>query len=412
MSEEAEVVGDGAPIGEVTGAELDARDESILDRVMRRQVERATPGSQSTSTAQGGREAQPDGVVAEDAIPADVLPSDTPPANPNEPPKPAEQTKPIDEPKFKDPKQAHAFATLRHENTELRKELDALKAKPAVAPEEVEQRVSAKVAEIESAYKEQIEELEDRIGKVDLAESPAFKAKHDSVIAGTANRIVGMLMKGGVSKEDAEGLFKDLLKKGTVERSAQLQELVPALAGPVVNLMDDLDTMRQKRTAELQNWRESRAASKEEESRIGKTKAFEVAETLVAQTVKQLEAEGNPFFRKSQSNQAWNAGVDERVSAFRGLLRSGDQSVLSTMIAEGMVAKEFRKLYEAEKAKHAALRKEVGDRFGMIPALRGAGESAPVRPERKSAGQSDEDILAGIERRHLTGKTIEGFIPG
>lgn len=325
-------------------------------------------------------------------FPADLTPASTF-SKPTKPISP--EVKPQEEPaetevKFNDPKANHAFAELRHRNGELQKELAELKQQLEQTREQ-----GPAVEEIKSKYEEQIKVLEEQVGQYDLASTPAFKQKYDAVLQGMLSRVAGLLKKAGASDAEALRIANELRSKKTVDRANELNDFAPALAGPIVNIFEDFDELLFKREADLRNWRESKKAVEEEERRIGHSKTLQIADTLAVSTLNQLSSERNPFYTTSQSDPSWNRKVSDRINTYKGLLKSGKPEVLAKLVAEGLTADEFKKMYFAERERRLSYEKMLEERqsFSGAPSNR---PSSEVRSAPRIQAKNDDELLTSL----------------
>lgn len=413
-----------AGVSAETAAAADAADEQLLSNIFRSPAAGDQPGNpdggDQLGNPDGGDpaplEEQPGEAAAagnpegDDGIPDDLVTPAKPEIKPDAPP--ADQApKPEEKPaeripesiQTKDPKANHAFAQLRHEVSELNRklseqtaELERYRSGQAKAPE-----IEAKLAEIQTQHQKEKEELEARLGQYDLAATKAFQMKYDVPLRAMLGRASTMLQRAGVSKEDADQLASELVQKPTLDRANQLTEVVPALAGALVNLYEDFDEVRGNRDAALRDWKSSKAALGVDERQMQQAKALELAEGLVSQVLKQQEETGNPFFRRSAAKPDWNKKVDALSEQFKGILKTGDQVTLANLVAEGLTAREYRKMWESTRQRLAALEAEVKEKFGMQPAPRGrpAVEEPAARPARPL---TDEELI-DRSMRHLDG---------
>ena len=387
--------------------ELDAESESLLDGIFSRAEQRKAGAEPKADAEPVGGEPAKSSDIFDAAIPDDVV---APPAKAAQQAEPAVVAAPIEKkaeepvPTFKEPKANHAFAQLRHEKAELEKKLaDHMREMETLKSTQVQsQEMTAKIAELEERHKKELEQMEQRLGQYDLASTKAFKMKYDVPLNSILGRAANMLQKAGVSKEDADQLARELMQKPTLERAQQLSELVPALSGSLVNLYEDFDEIRANRDSAIRDWRNTKAALGVDEQHVQQAKALELAEGLTSQVIEQQAESGNPFFRRSASNEEWNKKVDERTAQFKGLIKTGDQLTLASLVAEGLTAREYRQMWEAERAKLAKLQADVNARFGVTVAPSGRAESAPART--KVVNQDDDSLIDNIMGRHLAGK--------
>ena len=292
--------------------------------------------------------------------------------------------------KFNDPKANHAFAELRHRNGELQRELAELKQQLEQSREQ-----GPAVEEIKAQYEEKVKSLEEQIGQFDLAYSPAFKQKYDSVLNNMLGRIANMLKKAGASDAEAARIVTDLRGKKTVDRANELNDFAPALAGPIVNLFEDFDDLMFKRESDLRNWRESKKAVEEEERRLGQSKTLQIADTLAASTLNELSSERNPFYTLSQSDKNWNQKVSSRINTYKGLLKSGKPEVLAKLVAEGLTADEFKKMYFAERERRQSYEKLLEERRSFS----GSPSNQPQMDARvapRPQARNDDELLTAL----------------
>jgi len=381
----------GTEVGGV-GPTGDPNDEALLDQLgfgnEPAQPRAAAEESPAPKTA-GEDDGLPPDLAGDPATLAPKPPEDAGaaakevPKTGEEPPKP--------EVKFTDPKANHAFAELRHQNGELTRKLAALEQELQKA-----KQAGPQVDELKGQYETRIQELEEQIGQYDLASTTGFKQKYDSVLGSLLGKAAGLLKKAGASEEEAQRIVSELRSKKTLERAQELNDFAPALSGPVVNIFEDFDELLLKRETELRNWKESRESIQEEERRLGKSKALQIADTLASSTLTELESERNPFFTKSQTDSAWNEKVDQRSLTYKGLLKTGDPAVLSKLVAEGLAAKEFQKLYLAERQKRLEYQKAIEDSRSLsgAPGSRPTGD--PVARPRIQEQLSDDELLTKL----------------
>jgi hypothetical protein len=386
MSEEQNV--NGTDLGSINPTP-DANDDSLLDSLGF--GSQTPPVTQQVSEPAPAPVVEPSGAPINDPsldLPEDVLPSapvapQTPAPAVNQPVEP----QPLPETKFTDPKANHAFAELRAKNTEQTKRLQQLEAELTQA-----RNTGPAVEEIKSQYEERIRQLEDQLGQHDLASTSGFRQKYDVVLTSMLGKVGNMLKKAGASEEEAQSFVTQLRSKNTVQRAQDLNDFAPALAGPIVNVLEDFDDLLLKRETELRNWRESKDSIAEEEKRINKSRTFEATESVANSVLEELAVEKNPFFTKSSTNEQWNQNVDKRVSAYKGLLKTGDPAVLAKLVAEGIAAQDFQRLYFAEKAKRMEYQKALEERRSIL-ASPGQRSGDGMRVSTAPARSGDDDQL-------------------
>lgn len=289
-----------------------------------------------------------------------------------------------------DEKAKFAFGKLRTELKEARRALaDAEERAKAAAAKPADELPPEKVQE----YTQRIEELENRLGQVDLASSKKFREKYDVKLQGFLQRAVSMLKRAGADEKEAVALVQELRAKNTVERANALNDAAPALSGPIVNLLEDFDALALNRENELRNWRESRKSIEREQAEIENGRLFKAADELVRTVVDEMKAQKNPFYTEVKDPR-WNQEVESRVESLRGIMKSADPEAISRLVAKGLASEGFEKLYRAERSRRAKLEQELRERESMYPRPSGSPSGAPKPGEQKT--KSDEEILDGI----------------
>ena len=104
--------------------------------------------------------------------------------------------------------------------------------------------------------------------------------------------------------------------------------------------------------------------------------------------------EKNPFFSESPTNAKWNEKVSERITALKGLMKTGQPDAMARFVALGLSAEGFQALFQQERAKRLAAESELKERAELYPAPRGASSSGP-RPAQKS-NLSDDQLMDSI----------------
>lgn len=395
IDENSEAALQGASVGTVT-PDNDPSDDALLDSLgfgdeaAAPQSSTPSPESEPSPTAMDPDESYLPDEFSEYEEPSSDSSEDESEQDQSRPEPSLEDTLGQEAARFSDPKANHAFAALRKQNADLTrklKELEASSSRDVASLPEVE--------ELKSQYESQIQELQEKLGQYDLSTTPAFRQKYDSQLTGLLNKAGNLLKKAGASEEDAEAMLSVLRSKSTVERAEQLNEFLPALSGPVVNILEDFDDLLLRRETELRNWKESRKSIEEEERRLKKSKSLEIADSMANSVLQELESEKNPFFTRSESDSSWNRKVEERAKVYRGLLKNGDSSVLAKLIAEGIAAREFQKLFLSERKKRREV-EQASSLSRQLKASPGNYSSSTQRAPASKAPMDDEELLTNL----------------
>lgn len=314
-----------------------------------------------------------------------------------------------------DPKARHAFAQLRHKNSELVKKVESLQQEAAGLRQELEKYKAVspeqnpdslrRILEEKQQLEQRVKELEDQLGRYDLSASREFKLKYEVPLQNLTAKAKSLLVKFGVPEDQAAEQIDEVISLSMLERAEALQSLPVAVQGALLNILEDIDSLRLERDTALQNWRETKLAAEKEQEALQQAKFLEVADSLADVVIRLQEEAGNPFFMRSETDSNWNRAVEEREKTLRGLLRSGDQQALAMLIADGLTAKEFKALYEQERRARQMLEEEIQRRFSIDPRVfrrpAAAADESGQRAVQKPEVKSDEEILAELERKHF-----------
>lgn len=256
----------------------------------------------------------------------------------------------------------------RHE-----KELESKLAEALKKLESQEAAPKEKAPDVEefATLKRQLEEAEAKIGRLDLSQSRAFKAQFDSRIESEFNKGVAMLVRSGVPKEEAVSKMRDLARPGVSydEIQEKLSEQPIALQGALYSLVTDLSAIHEQRQMALDDWRKTAPALKENENRIS---VAELSKAVVADTdaaVEQLRNEGSWMYKFSDGDEVWNSEVRKRVGMVHGILKASNPKEIVRYVADGIVAREYRKLFEASAEEVDRLCSELNARVRVTPGV-------------------------------------------
>lgn len=293
-----------------------------------------------------------------------------------------------------DPKSKAAIIKERAANKQLREEIEALRNKPASSTSDEElAQLRQKVTEYETKYSD----LEQRIGEVSLAESPAFKDAFDNKITALYQRGMKILMQDGLAQEDAHKIIQ---AAATIARPSEREALfsneASGVAVTLATLFNSVDELKENRQVALTNWKATKVAQEESSSQNMTFASRTRIKQDVAEAVQVLRSEKNGFYMESPANQEWNQGVQQRVSLLEGVLQRSDPKQIVRLVADGLTAPEFRKLYTALSAKYNTLKAEVDARDARNLPLNGRGyqSSLPTGPApSKVVGETIEDAV-------------------
>lgn len=291
----------------------------------------------------------------------------------------------------KDPKAVNAWTKIKRREKELERMLAEKEAALAEAGK-------AKPPELEelAALKKQVDEYEEKIGKLSIVESKAFKDRYDTKLNQNFSRGVGILMKqAGKAQEDAVRIMRELVKPGVTQDQFQdlLGDLVPAVQGMVGQTVYDFhDTVSQREQA-INEWKSTRAALEEGDQRASMADLSKLLVEGTDAAAKQLASEQSWLYIESKEDPKWNQQREQLVSAARHILREGKQDEIVKYVMEGVAAARYRSFAEAESRRADKLQDELSRRLGVRPKVGGAADVQSA-PAAKPAGSTDFESWA------------------
>jgi hypothetical protein len=295
--------------------------------------------------------------------------------------------------KLPDRKQREAFIKERAAHRQAREQLKELTARL--------QEASAKAADGEQVQelRKQIEARDadlkkagDELAKLDLTRSPEFRKQYDDRLNQLGGRMVEALSSEGVSREDALSLVRSLVAEPKPSaRENLIDDAAPGLKGTLIAFLNQFDEVSQNRALALEKAKETAAAMDEADSRARLAAMSGRVDQVTEAAVREAQALGSPYYRQVEGNEEWNAGVQARIQALKGVMVSSDLDRMATLVAEGLTAPDLRGRYSSLLKKHRALETEYREVIGHAPAL---GRVPPARapaaePKKFELGTGD-----------------------
>ena len=113
-------------------------------------------------------------------------------------------------------------------------------------------------------------ELEEQIGKLDLEQSPAFRAKYDDPITQKQTDLANELVKSGVPAETAGQLAGQVITAKDINAVQELvAQLAPAAQGIAMIRFNEADALFAQRDQALTEWRQTRTGLEQVAAREG-----------------------------------------------------------------------------------------------------------------------------------------------
>jgi len=160
----------------------------------------------------------------------------------------------------------------------------------------------------------------------------------------------------------------------------------------VVTEFADVQAERQQALAK---WQETRAALDFESKRSAEIKLMENVERDMGAAIENVRKAGNFMFATSDTDEAWNKQVEERINTVRGIMRSAKPDVVASLVMEGVTAKATRDLFMAAHQRVQELQAQLKDMVAVSPSVQGSGAPSATPP---SSGKPREpaDIINQI----------------
>lgn len=271
-----------------------------------------------------------------------------------------------------------AWTLAKREAKQYKQKVEELERK--LAETEASTQSSKELEDLKSKYEESErnrQAIEDRLGQVDIAYSNTFKDTYDKPISNVFSKSVKLLMQAGVDQKTAKDLVVKTMAIGNTPDTIQeiVQDFPPAIQGALYQNAVDMIEGQKRRAQAIKEWRSTKAAMKEEERRTTEVKMSEIISQNVESAIESIRNEGSWLYTQSDTDDSWNEQVQERIEAVHGLMKTATPDVLAKYVADGIVSKTYRQLYEKQLALNSKLKKQLE---GSVRARPGLGGSAFV----------------------------------
>lgn len=244
-----------------------------------------------------------------------------------------------------------------------------------------------------AALQAKVSEYETRIGQLDVSQSKEFREKYDRNLDGMFARGVALMERAGVERELAIERMKGVLAAPSMDGVQDLLGDLPLpVQGAVLNLHTDMQSLQEARTAAINSWRETQAALKEDAVRTQTAELTRRMDEGLATAVNEVREEGSWLFKASGTNPDWDAKVNDRIAAVRGILRASDPKTVAKYVAEGVAARTYRELYETAMTELVKVRSELGAVTQATPSV-GVRGPAPVGMVKPAVARSVDEFF-------------------
>ena len=285
-------------------------------------------------------------------------------------------TIPVPESISKDTKANHAFAALKAE-------LKRYKQQVADKESEIKRLTENQTPDLEEVMRlrGKIQEYESKLGQYDLAATAEFKQRYDSRMDAAVQRGVSLLVRSGQNPEEARALMQKLISMDSMSKlQDELADQPYALQGALMTVVTEYADVQAERQQALAKWQETRAAMDFESKRSAEIKLMENVERDVGAAIENVRKAGNFMFAMSDTDEAWNKQVEERINTVRGIMRSAKPDVVASLVMEGVTAKATRELFLAAHQRVQELQAQLKDMVAVSPSVHGSGAASPTLP--------------------------------
>lgn len=198
-------------------------------------------------------------------MPVAAPPQETPPPV-QEPP-----AAPVEQPLSEEDKRAHAFANLRYENKQLTGRINEIQ-KTLSAEQAAREEAARKAAEYEAQLEQERRaraEVEDALGRANLADSKEFKDRFDSRRDTTVQKLASVITEKTDMTDTAraEDFAQKLLSASDSDVLHAIEKLPSYVQGSIYNLVREGKQIAAEREEALTQWRATQTGLSEAEAR-------------------------------------------------------------------------------------------------------------------------------------------------
>lgn len=318
---------------------------------------------------------------------------------------------PSDHPFTEDEKRAHAFANLRYENKQLTGQVSELKkayeAEQAKLAEEA-RKAQETARQLEEERRARVE-VEEALGRANLAESKEFKARFDSRQDELTHKLANVIADKTEMSDPvkAEDFARKLMVASEADVLHAIDNLPSYVQGSIYNLVQEGRQVSAERDEALTNWRATQTGLSEAEAR----------QRAADLSLRRQEIAGRAVAAVAGSNQIPAFFVNEpefvelrnkRLEETRAFIQTASEDDLANAAVEGMMAPLSYAIIDQLQQENDRLRGQIDAMFRTSsPTLRathGGGYTPPPPPEPtgqsvRSTHQIATDMLGPLFRK-------------
>lgn len=350
-------------------------------------------------------------------LPEDILPEDKKPkVVPKAPVAPVEEDTTKADEEFakglKDPKQRNAFIHKTQQIKQWKAKAHEVEAALSAKDQELA-TLKAKLAEpavgaLETVTKEleetkaRLKAIDEELGRTNFEKSGEYQAKYLQPQQAAAIKTMRILETlGGQDKATAQAFAKQLLQAKPQERLSLINDQPGAVQSALISASMEFDDHAENARIALDNWKAQKAVVEAEQKRMNQLGLVENLTKHTEKAVQTLVAEGNGLFARSQKDEKWNQGVQERIDTVRGVLQKGDPELMIKYMMDGASSPVWQKMYwdavNAYRNLKESTQKVLGANPGVGGGTGGAQDVSAPAPKPKDV-KGVMDSIWGLER--------------
>lgn len=266
-------------------------------------------------------------------------------------------------------KAGHAFAALKAKMKEERKRAEEFLGKYNALVESTKGFVDekSKFADALNAKDNEIKQLQDDLGKIELSRSPAFREKFDAPINQKCLEIAAVLEQNGVPKEEAQQRAVALVSADPAQLADAIANLPTLAQGEIGIRARDARKIMVDREAELAEWRKSQIGLSEVQHREDNVRfaqhAAELADKAIAD-IRALTPDKGQIPAYVVTDKDFASERDAREAAFKEwFVRAPEEQKVSAML-EGFMAIKTYEMLQQTMLENMQLKQALAIRLG------------------------------------------------
>lgn len=293
--------------------------------------------------------------------------------------------------------QNHAWAALRAQVSQARRDGEAMRTKynTLVAETKKIQEERTSFGEKLNEKDREIESLRNEIGKLDLSRAPEFKEKYEKPIYDIRNDITRTLIDNGYQAEDAEKFADQVLDSEQQALPGLIGQLPTHVQGILMIKAQEAERLFDSRQHALDEWKTTQtglAAVTTRGSALIEAQRRDGLVTKAIEMVRSLPASKGQIPAYQVTDTEFAADRDRHEQEFRAWVQEASPEMQFATMLEGFMAPKTYEMLDFYARENAALKQRLyGHRRAANPRV-AAGEDT-FRPPAPPEQPKDEPTL-------------------